>query len=187
MIASFLLVAAVADAPAAPPAPERQRFTFQLGLGIGATYHHDGDRVVVRPGVAPLSLGIGWFIDPRWSVMARIGGTNYTEGRDVRMNGFYGAVAQRWLRDALYVSAGAGVGLFGIDNLKFYPSQDWSVFPDVEHDVTAGLSTSLRAGFAFANWRRHSLQLSFEVFPSFFGRSPHVVVGQSAKLEWQFF
>lgn len=171
----------------AAPAPHRRGFTTQLGLGVGATTHGQDGRRDVHLGVAPLSLGVGGFVNPRWAVMARVGGTNYTDGPDVRMSGFYGVVAQRWVSDTVFFAFGAGLGLFGIDDLKFYRGQNWSVFPDVETNVKAGASGSFRIGYALANWRHHSVQFSYELFPSVFTATPRIVVGQAFKLEWQFF
>ncbi len=181
MIALVVAALLVADAP------QRRGFTLQLGLGLGATYRRSRQRLELRPGLAPLSLGIGAFVSPRLAVMARVAGTNYTEGADVRMSGFYGAVAQRWFGEAVTVSGGLGVGLFGIDDLKFYSRQDWSLFPDVGKDVQVGVSTTLRVGFAVARWRRHALQVSSEVLTTVLTNEPHLAVGHALEFGWQFF
>lgn len=168
-------------------ATEPKPLTFRLGLGAAVTYHRRVDRLELRPGVAPLSLGLGAFVAPRWAVLARVGGTNYTDGADVRMSGAYGAQVQFWWLDHAYVGAGLGLAMLGRDDLKFYRKQDWSVFPDAEKDLRFGFSSSVSFGYVVFARGRHTLQFELELFPSMFATPPHLVVGQGLQLQWQFF
>jgi hypothetical protein len=142
---------------------ERAGFTADIGLGVGTTIvTGDGARDGFRPGLAPLAIGLGYYVHPRIALGLRVSGSNYNEDRVVYMNGFYGAVityeAGNW-----ELHAGAGIALAGIDTLKLYDSQNFSLTPDVDKG-------------------RHHIAAAFEFTPAVYG--DHTRIGVGLRLEW---
>lgn len=186
---------APATSPAAPsppppeyvatPAPEPswpQRHGFTLELGIGPAYTTTGGAQSVYDGgfgLAPLSLTVGGFVSRNVSLGARFGGTSFftdARGSNVQvLNGFYGPAMQIFLGDYVFLGAGAGLGLYGVNPL----STNADRFPKLK----PGFSMTGRAGFAFLARTHHWLGVVLEAYPAFYDGA--TVFGMSSILEWQ--
>ncbi len=157
-------------------------FTLELGLGVGLTA--PDFRTAPRPGLAPLSIGFGYFPRSDLAVELFIGGTNFSRGTTVRMHGVYGAAVQWWYHPRWFVRLGGGLALFGIDSLKLYRGQNFSLTPDVDQDVVSGVGFIGGVGYAF--WQRdsHQFHTSLEAFPAIYSGAL-VRAGLAWKVSWQ--
>jgi hypothetical protein len=171
--------------------PNRHGFTLELGLGAALTFVTREYGTSVGPGgpqvsvtrkqtdtyvgYAPLSIGIGGFISPRFALLFRATGTAFFEYGDQWANGIYGGVLQFWPSDNFFLSAGGGVALIG--QSSFVPR-------DSSGSLT-GFGFSARAGVAVANFTHHSLRIDAEVLPAFYERRS--AVGTAIVFAWQYF
>jgi hypothetical protein len=169
--------------------PVREGFTLELGLGGAVTTANDQINGFVpgsggiptsrtfrtSGGLAPLSLSLGVFLDPRLALMFRIAGTTYTPTFYAYVNDFIGPVVQYWPDDHWFVGAGAGLALFGPAP---FSSAAGSAAPD------GGLGLTARVGASPFVFEKHWLGMTLETFPSFY-RNGLAVYGFALNVEWQ--
>jgi hypothetical protein len=161
--------------------PERDGFTLELGIGLGFmhVFPEEGDSTN-DVGMAPLSFSLGGFVNNQMAVMFRAAGVANMEEvageKVVSFLMFYGVHFQYWITDQFFVSGGLGIASQGSAKADDF-------FGSIERERGFGLG--LRGGFSFANWENHSLRVTLELFPSFFGHG--TAMGEAINFEWQWF
>jgi hypothetical protein len=202
-----------ADDQATPPiAPDRHGFTIELGLGVSftgvsATRTTNPNVVLVvgaeesslakdgfaQVGLAPLSIGVGWFVTRDVALTARITSTSFfpiaqsSNGGFVQVvNSSFGVAAQYWLSDSFFLGAGVGLGRYGTN--PFLQSPD-------TFSMT-GIALLARAGYALDLGEHRAWSLVLELTPSVYHQDQSVgpialwhqdtnIIGSALLLEWQ--
>lgn len=179
MACCILFVASSAD-EARAEGPLRRGFTGELGLGASMLAERAEDKV--RFGVAPLSVGVGGFLNDDLALLLRwSGATSFRmepqDGGEELVASFLGQVGpslQYFAGDHLMLGLGAGVAVYTRD-------VDFS-------EVYTGFVGSARIGVAFWNGRSATLRISTEALPAIvFDGKPFFQYGQTLALEWQGF
>ncbi len=177
MLRSFTLTVLVLACPViAEAATVREGFTIDGSLGLGVN-RFAGDTDF---GFQGLNIGVGAFLTNELALTLRwASSTNRQEVRVVDPDGevervdldfgvqMVGPHVQYWLNDTLYIGAGAGLGIYGINPILdgLARSTDF----DVEIDTEYGVGTSFRTGAVV--WQRENAAVLFigaEVLPVFF-------------------
>ncbi len=164
--------------------PIRNGLTLEAGLGgsFVSELPSTADPVSHQLGRDSVSVGAGYFLTPRLSLMLRFSMTSFKpeseyEANDASSLWFLGAHVQLWFTERFFVSGGPGY--------VHYDHVLTAVYGTELHDQYQNVGFSLRTGFAFAVWENHTLRVALEVIPAFFERT--TLVGESLSLEWQWF
>jgi hypothetical protein len=179
-VASTEPIADESSSAPASDAPFRHGFTMELGLGAALTnVNPDAGAGETQLGLAPLSIGVGGFVNRDVAVLARIAGTSYFDknarGDNTQfVNGFYGVHVQYWFNDHLMISGGPGFTLFGENS-----------FLGQARRTVSGYGASFRVAAGLLATKHHSLRVALEVFPSKYEKA--FVMGSAVNLEWQYY
>ena len=195
-IVGGVMVAMMASASGAHARPRHEGFTGDLGIGAslmlvphrtfdecfsstpdGCDGADTGSRTEtqVKLGLAPLSLSLGGFINPRFALLFRAAGTSYFVDGDQVGHNFYGAVMEWWPVERIYLGGGVGFALFGSNPLL---NRDG---PDLE----GGWALDLRVGAALAGGTNHDFTVSLEAIPGFY--EDDVVTGFALVGAWKWY
>ncbi len=160
--------------PALPldPTPQRSGFTFEAGLGISLMQSDetDGD---VGFGIAPLSLGVGFFLSEDLALSIRATGASFFQDFGDTIGVFvlqhYGANVQFFIDDRFMVAGGPALSVIGaLDG----------------GDLDLGFGVNARAGYALLSSRRINIRVLLELLMGA-GHNEGAIFGQCLKVEFQ--
>jgi hypothetical protein len=167
----------------ADPAPRREGFTMELGIGIGGIQVGRLDaygRERADLGFEPHAVSFGTFISNDVAIIGRWKSTYHITRNSAGENAhrFIGTLAphvQWWFRDRWFVAAGAGVAAFGYGFGSAEGDPSWSF----------GGAVIARVGYALVQLTHNAIKVSAEAVSGFFGHG--VALGETLNLEWQYF
>lgn len=158
--------------PALDPRPDRSGFTLEVGLGVSLVQSEetDGD---VGLGIAPLSLGVGLFLNQDIALSVRATGATFFQDLGETLGIFamqhYGMNMQLFVDDHFMVAGGPALSAIGaLDG----------------GDPELGFGVNVRAGYALLASRRINLRVLLELLMSA-GHTEGTVFAQCLKAEFQ--
>jgi len=174
LVGGWVVALTFGAANAAQARPHHDGFTGDLGIGLSlmlfpvhsvsvcegsfGCVESDTKSTQSKWGLAPLSLSLGAFVSPKVALLVRVSGTSYfSDGKQIGHN-FYGAIAEVWPIDELYLSGGIGFALYGANPL----------FNGGSGSSTSGWALDFRVGAALAQGTNHDFTLSLEAIPGFY-------------------
>jgi hypothetical protein len=170
--------------------PRHHGFTGDLGLGLSVTWQPVHTQTScggtapgcvsgaatsfeVEPGLAPLSVSLGWFVSREVALLARATGTSYFRSRAQILNNFYGVVVEVWPIDRLFLGAGGGFGVRGKNPIL-------SRSPGLE----GGGALEARLGFALAQRTDNDFTISLEAIRGFYEHDDVLGVALVGAWKW---
>jgi hypothetical protein len=178
---AFAVVALLA--PSAASASERSGFTTELAAGLGYAlfvpdYDTEGLQSKADVAVVPASISVGGFVSDKLAIVARTASVARQPRSRFEVSSIYGAGAQLWVSDSVYVGAAAGLALYGrgIFSAAFFSRQ-------------TGFGGELRVGYAFMRVPGHAFSVYGAWMPAYFAGSteyiPFALHGVTIAAEWQ--
>jgi hypothetical protein len=186
---SIVALLASSSQPAAAR-PRHHGFTGDLGLGLSVTWHpvhtpsscggttlgcgsEAATRYDVGPGLAPLSVSLGWFVSREVALLARATGTSYFRSRAQILNNFYGVVVEVWPSDRLFLAGGAGFGVQGKNPILSRSAE-----------LESGGALEARLGFALAQRKDNDFTMSLEAIRGFYEHDDVLGVALVGAWKW---
>lgn len=160
-----------------PLAAYRRGLTFEASAGLGGRFSHNndtGDNSDTQ-GVAALSLGLGWFVNPSIGVGLRfITSIDTEEFKDangntsttVELDSFFGPSLQYWFPNQGWIGGGVGWGRLGATIT--FPAMSPGAQPDTGTFRADGMAVNARAGYTWTTNSEHIWNISAEFWFGFY-------------------
>jgi hypothetical protein len=116
---------------------------------------------------------MGGWLTPKLALLGRATST-WHGSAEVETNTFYGPVVEWWPVNAMYLSGGAGLGVYG-----------WPPFLSRGDDLITGLAFDFRVGVAVLRKRDNDFTISLEAIPGFYG--DRSVTGTALVAAWKWY
>jgi hypothetical protein len=152
-------------APPPPPPPPRSLhngLTFEANVGFGwINASNDSSSDTSDLSLGGLDIGVGGWVNPHLAIGARVAGVTNSQN-DVRItNAVLVGGLQYWVDNHVWFGGGIGLGVLAVS------VDNGSLNGGGNSDSTGGFGMDLRAGYTFTEGSENTLNVSFELTPTF--------------------